>query len=135
MKNFSPAITMPVLNNSFIECLTRLSQILTRKGLSLTIVPLCTNSDSLLYALWVRAEWISVNHTSPRTGERAGFQTAESSQENKSVQARHPGELVSFFAGLLLTHLAMPHLCACLAGSRSDVPSCKHEKLLIETTM
>lgn len=61
--------------------------------------------------------------------EYAGFQTVESSQENKSVQ-----ETLGLFPGLLLIHLAIPHLYAGLSGFTLDVPSCKCENLLIERT-
>lgn len=55
---------------------------------------------------------------------------------SRKTNLSQPGiqKTLDLFPGLLLTHLAMPHLCACLPGSRSDVPFCKHEKLLIETT-
>lgn len=66
-----------------------------------------------------------------RAREYAGFQTVESSQENKSVQ-----ETLGLFPGLLLIHLAIPHLYAgfTLSGFTLDVPSCKCENLLIERT-
>lgn len=43
-------------------------------------------------------------------------------------------ETLGLLPGVLLIHLAMPHLYACLSGFRLDVPSCKREKLLIERT-